>query len=218
MVTIRPAKTTDILEMQHCNLYNLPENYNLRYWLYHAMSWPQLPQVAVDDLSGKVVGYVLAKMEDDEGKEDFIPHGHITSISVLREYRKLGLATKLMRAALHQMKTIYEAHYCSLHVRVSNRAAITLYKDVLGYETMRVEAEYYADKEDAYDMKLFFNEATRAKLKKDAVEEPKESKDEETKESSEPASQKQEAAGEDAGKKKKKKNKKKKKAPEETKA
>ena len=218
MVTIRPAKTTDILEMQHCNLYNLPENYNLRYWLYHAMSWPQLPQVAVDDLSGKVVGYVLAKMEDDEGKEDFIPHGHITSISVLREYRKLGLATKLMRAAQHQMKTIYEAHYCSLHVRVSNRAAITLYKDVLGYETMRVEAEYYADKEDAYDMKLFFNEATRAKLKKDAVEEPKESKDEETKESSEPASQKQEAAGEDAGKKKKKKNKKKKKAPEETKA
>ncbi len=161
MVTIRPAKTTDILEMQHCNLYNLPENYNLRYWLYHAMSWPQLPQVAVDELTGKVVGYVLAKMEDDEGKEDFIPHGHITSISVLREYRKLGIATKLMRAAQHQMKTIYEAHYCSLHVRVSNRAALTLYRDVLGYETMRVEAEYYADKEDAYDMKLFFNEATR---------------------------------------------------------
>ena len=125
------------------------------------MSWPQLPQVAVDELTGKVVGYVLAKMEDDESKEDFIPHGHITSISVLREYRKLGLATKLMRAAQHQMKTIYEAHYCSLHVRVSNRAAITLYRDVLGYETMRVESEYYADKEDAYDMKLFFNEATR---------------------------------------------------------
>ncbi len=64
------------------------------------------------------------------------------------------------------MKTIYEAHYCSLHVRVSNRAAITLYRDVLGYENMRIEAEYYADKEDAYDMKLFFNEATRQKQKK----------------------------------------------------
>ena len=191
MVTIRPAKTTDILEMQHCNLYNLPENYNLRYWLYHAMSWPQLPQVAVDELTGKVVGYVLAKMEDDEGKEDFIPHGHITSISVLREYRKLGIATKLMRAAQHQMKTIYEAHYCSLHVRVSNRAALTLYRDVLGYETMRVEAEYYADKEDAYDMKLFFNEATRQKMKKEKTNAPssedtKDSKDEETKESSQP--------------------------------
>ena len=86
--------------MQHCNLFNLPENYNLRYWLYHATSWPQLPHVAVDELTGKVVGYVLAKMED-ENEKGKIPHGHITSISVLREYRKLGLATKLMRAAHH---------------------------------------------------------------------------------------------------------------------
>ncbi len=78
-------------------------------------------------------------MEDDEGKEDFVPHGHITSISVLRDYRKLGIATKLLRAAHHQMKTVYESHYCSLHVRVSNRAAITLYKDILGYEILKVE-------------------------------------------------------------------------------
>ena len=99
MVTIRPAQTTDLLEMQHCNLFNLPENYNLRYWLYHMSSWTQLPQVAIDELTGKVVGYVLAKMEDEDEKGAKIPHGHITSISVLREYRKLGIATKLMRAS-----------------------------------------------------------------------------------------------------------------------
>lgn len=105
-------------------------------------------------------------MEDDDSKEDFVPHGHITSISVLRDYRKLGIATKLMRAAHHQMKTVYESHYCSLHVRVSNRAALTLYKDILGYDILKVEEEYYADKEDAYDMRIFFNEETRAKLTK----------------------------------------------------
>ena len=55
--------------------------------------------MAVDELSGKVVGYVLAKMEDEDEKNNKIPHGHITSISVLRDYRKLGIATKLMRAA-----------------------------------------------------------------------------------------------------------------------
>ena len=109
MVCIRPAETTDLLEMQHCNLYNLPENYNLRYWLYHMASHPALPQVAVDELTGKVVGYVLGKMEDDGATEkDFakgkMPHGHITSISVLREYRKLGIATKLMRACHVAMK------------------------------------------------------------------------------------------------------------------
>ena len=67
--------------------------------MYHIMSWTHLPQVAVDEATGKIVGYVLAKMEDDEP----IAHGHITSISVLRDYRKLGIATKLMRATHTQM-------------------------------------------------------------------------------------------------------------------
>ena len=33
---------------------------------------------------------------DDEETD---PHGHITSLAVLRTHRKLGLATKLMRAS-----------------------------------------------------------------------------------------------------------------------
>ena len=132
------------------------------------MSWPQLPQVALDELTGKVVGYVLAKMEDEDESKAQVAHGHITSISVLRDYRKLGIATKLMRAAQHQMKTVYGAKYCSLHVRVSNRAAITLYKDVLGFEVDQVADEYYADKEDAYDMKLYFDQSVRAQVAKKA--------------------------------------------------
>lgn len=32
---------------------------------------------------------------DEEPTED--PHGHVTSISVLRDYRRLGLANKLMK-------------------------------------------------------------------------------------------------------------------------
>ena len=43
----------------------------------------------------KVVGYVLAKMEEDP--QDGIQHGHITSLSVMRTHRRLGLAEKLMR-------------------------------------------------------------------------------------------------------------------------
>ena len=69
MVSIRPAVVTDLLEMQHCNLYNLPENYNLRYWVYHMASHPELPQVAVEEYTGKVVGYVLCKMEDENASE-----------------------------------------------------------------------------------------------------------------------------------------------------
>ena len=64
------------------------------------------------------------------------------------------------------MKTVYKARYVSLHVRVTNRAAFTLYKDVLGYEISSIAHEYYADKEDAYDMKLFFDSEAREKMSK----------------------------------------------------
>ena len=146
----------DLFAMQTCNLHNLPENYQMKYYLYHALSWPELLYVAESD-KGKIVGYVMAKMEDEDLEKDEPIHGHITSISVLRSHRKLGIATKLMRASQHAMKTIYEAEYCSLHVRRGNRAAIALYKDVLGFEVVKIDDKYYADGEDAFDMRVYLN-------------------------------------------------------------
>jgi GNAT superfamily N-acetyltransferase len=103
--------------------------------------------------SGKIVGYVLAKIDDEDGAE---LHGHITSLSVLRTHRKLGLATKLMEASQLEMQAVFDAHYVSLHVRKSNTAAFHLYTQTLGYETHDVEKAYYADGEDAYDMRKPF--------------------------------------------------------------
>ena len=37
----------------------------MKYYFYHLLSWPQLLWVA-EDFDGKIVGYVLAKMEEDE--------------------------------------------------------------------------------------------------------------------------------------------------------
>ncbi|KAJ5562152.1 hypothetical protein N7461_000913 [Penicillium sp. DV-2018c] len=179
MVDIVPLSSypsyIDLLpSIQTCNITNLPENYFLKYYLYHALTWPQLSFVAVvrpssgykssssgpgpgmaGDLSGqypKVVGYVLAKMEEEptDGK----PHGHITSLSVMRTHRRLGIAERLMRMSQRAMAESHRAHYVSLHVRMSNVAALRLYRDTLGFEVEKVEAGYYADGEDAYAMKL----------------------------------------------------------------
>ncbi|KAJ6036156.1 hypothetical protein N7540_000435 [Penicillium herquei] len=118
MVDIVPLSSypsyIDLLpSIQTCNITNLPENYFLKYYLYHALTWPQLSFVAVvrpkggykagggksgGDLSGqypKVVGYVLAKMEEEP--TDGMQHGHITSLSVMRTHRRLGIAERLMR-------------------------------------------------------------------------------------------------------------------------
>jgi hypothetical protein len=52
------------------------------------------------------------------------------------------------------MAETFAAHYVSLHVRVSNVAALHLYRDTLGFTVDKVEAKYYADGEDAYSMKM----------------------------------------------------------------
>ncbi|KAG6359641.1 hypothetical protein INS49_013164 [Diaporthe citri] len=131
---IRLLQPSDLPLIQHANLENLPENYFLKYYLYHALSWPQLSFVAVDVARPKktpydypkIVGYVLAKMEEEPA--DGVQHGHITSLSVMRTHRKLGIAEKLMRQSQIAMVETFGAHYVSLH--------------------------YYADGEDAFGMKL----------------------------------------------------------------
>ena len=105
---------------------------------------------------------ICSEEPSEEGKNEEI-HGHVNSISVLRSYRRLGLAKKLMllsRMSLsyvlmfdikslglnkfveEAMASIYKASYVSLHVRKSNKAAIALYRDTLGFEVAKVEKKY----------------------------------------------------------------------------
>jgi peptide alpha-N-acetyltransferase len=94
------------------------------------------------------------------------PHGHITSLAVLRTHRKCGIATKLMRQAHERMQEAFGSHYCSLHVRYTNIAAFHLYSKTLGYTIEKVEDSYYADGENAYSMRLNFPVNVEKKKKK----------------------------------------------------
>lgn len=183
-ITIRRATIDDIICMQNANLHNLPENYMMKYYMYHILSWPELSFVATTtdievesadssdtldctDSSGntvkldptyvrpgeKLIGYVLAKMNDDPEQASEPANGHITSLSVMRTYRRMGLAEKLMRQALLALREVNGATYVSLHVRQSNRAALHLYRDTLKFEVLSIEKSYYQDGEDAYSMK-----------------------------------------------------------------
>merc|ERR1712087_142014 len=164
MVSIRRATMEDLFQMQHCNLTCLPENYQMKYYFYHILSWPQLLHVA-EDSKKRIVGYVLAKMEEESAEV----HGHITSLAVLRSHRKMGLAAKLMTAAQEAMQEVFHAEYVSLHVRKSNRAAFALYSSTLQFKIHDIEAKYYADSEDAYDMRKYFTKPTKGGQAKDAI-------------------------------------------------
>lgn len=61
------------------------------------------------------------------------------------------------------MVETFGAQYVSLHVRVSNKAAIHLYTKTLGFDQEKTEAKYYADGEDAHCMRLDLS-AIRAQI------------------------------------------------------
>lgn len=96
------------------------------------------------------------------------------------------------------MVETFGAHYVSLHVRVSNKAAIHLYRDTLGFLTEKTESKYYADGEDAFCMKLDLS-FIREQLREEADEEGKEGDKEKEKSSSKNGDDKNGSEGVDEG-------------------
>ena len=68
------------------------------------------------------------------------------------------------------MVETFGAQYVSLHVRMSNIAALHLYRDTLGFGIEKVESKYYADGENAYSMKMDLRNMKERLLSEDVDE------------------------------------------------
>ena len=72
-----------------------------------------------------------------------------------------------MNQASMAMVECFDAQYVSLHVRKSNRAALNLYTNSLGFKILEIEPKYYADGEDAYSMRRDLSELAKKINKSD---------------------------------------------------
>ncbi|KAK7030383.1 N-alpha-acetyltransferase 20 [Paramarasmius palmivorus] len=104
-----------------------------------------------------MMGYVIGKAEG-QGAEW---HGHVTAITVAPEYRRLGLARKMMSLLELVSDEGYGGFFVDLYVRCANNIAIEMYEG-MGYSVYRRVREYYGslgigkggrDEEDAFDMR-----------------------------------------------------------------
>ena len=75
------------MDVQELNIKCLPENYSFGYHFYHWFVWPYLMYVAEDLETGKVVGYVLGKLDSAKESEIKQKKAHITSLAVDSKYR-----------------------------------------------------------------------------------------------------------------------------------
>ncbi|WP_125689223.1 ribosomal protein S18-alanine N-acetyltransferase [Levilactobacillus fujinensis] len=86
---------------------------------------------------------------------------HITNIAVLPEFQSRGLGRFLMGIMIKKAKQLnYKS--VSLEVRVSNRKAQKLYRDLDFEQTGIKRGYYFGDHEDAADMVLYLKEETQA--------------------------------------------------------
>jgi hypothetical protein len=111
MVCIRQATVHDLLQMQTTNLWCLPENYQMKYYFYHLLSWPQLLWVA-EDFDGKIVGYVLAKMEEDDRQPK---HGELSFKKKVLNTQAYFVANQLLSRAHKNMLFYIPPHFCRSH-------------------------------------------------------------------------------------------------------
>lgn len=100
-------------------------------------------RLLVDD--GEILGYYGVWIVLDEV--------HLVSLAIAPEHRSKGYGKLLMEDLIEQAK-IHQAAIIGLEVRVSNEAAINLYR-AYGFEVGAIRESYYEDEgEDAYVMVL----------------------------------------------------------------
>jgi ribosomal-protein-alanine N-acetyltransferase len=143
----------DLNSVTRINEACLPENYTDIFFVDLYRRYPETFIVA--DENGHTVGYIMCRIEvglSNLGLTGIVKKGHVVSIAVMPEHRRKGIAKALMTAAMEGMRHC-NAKQCYLEVRLTNEAAVELYKK-LGFEISRTVHGYYADGEDAYVMSL----------------------------------------------------------------
>ena len=154
---IRRCDPTDIIPVMEINLKTLPEHYS--DYFYESLL-DELPEAfLVAEISGKLVGYIMCKMEygfSNFKKLGFVKKGHVVSVAVIDEHRGKGFGSELVNESLKGVK-MRQCGEMYLEVRCSNNDAVRLYEK-LGFSINQRLKTYYRDGEDAYLMAINFSD------------------------------------------------------------
>lgn len=139
-VEIEVANIEDLKDIAKLEIDNI---------LVNSMSETQIGKVLADNnyivfkakVDKEIVGFIMLQKSDEL---------NIDSIAVKKEFRNLGIATKLVQKAEEFAKT-EKIENLSLEVSNNNITAYLLYKK-LGFVECRIRKNYYADGTDAIEM------------------------------------------------------------------
>lgn len=156
---IRGFRSDDLGRVMDINVECLPENYSKFFYRDLYRRFPETFIVAEAD--GAVQGYIMCRIERGLSKFRGLRPArlcHVVSIAVREPYRRRGIATAVLHAAMSNGRKNHDASECFLEVRISNKPALDLY-EALGFSNVKRNYRYYMDGEDALVMAIPIDES-----------------------------------------------------------
>lgn len=140
-VIVRQATEKDLGRIFEIEVSSFKEPYPESLLYMYLKLTPEL--FLVVEKNGNIVGYIIGLIR-------LGGLGHIVSLAVDPKERRKGYGTLLLNTILKKFKKL-KVHKVRLEVRVSNTAAINLYKKH-GFKIARIIKNFYLNGEDAYVM------------------------------------------------------------------
>lgn len=122
--------------------HDLSEPYSIYVFRYFIHQWPELCFIAKE--GDIIIGTIICKLENHKKHL----RGYIAMIAVKKEYRRRGIASKMVEKILSIMKE-KDTDEVILETEVTNKEAITLYEN-FGFIRDKRLHRYYLNTSDAY--------------------------------------------------------------------
>lgn len=133
---VRKFRPTDLKRVYEIESMSFDQSYGIQ--IFQQLYEMGIGFLVAED-EGYVVGYVMFWLKYEN-------QGHIISLAVDRNYRRMGYATQLLAKAIGILFLITDTIY--LEVRASNTGAIEFYKK-FHFIQDRIVPNYYESGEDA---------------------------------------------------------------------
>ncbi len=144
-MTIRPMTEDDLEAVLAIECDSFPRPWSRNNFLDELKCDHSFPLVAQDP-EGTIIGYIIPML--------FLDEGHILNVAVARDSRGKGVGRMLVEKVLGECRK-GGTSFVALEVRVSNRSAIALYRN-LGFVEKGRRKRYYENSEDAILMEYDF--------------------------------------------------------------
>ncbi|RLV93233.1 N-alpha-acetyltransferase 30 [Spathaspora sp. JA1] len=138
---------------------HLSEPYSIYVYWYFLNNWPQYCYTVKQNQHDEIIGVIISKLEPHR---DVRIRGYIGMLVIDPKYRKLGIASNLVKLTIENM-LVDNVDEIMLETEVINQGALKLYESFGFLRTKRLY-RYYLNTHDAYRLILPLSDKSHTRI------------------------------------------------------